>query len=469
MPFQEDSSLVWNCAIDSLFWRTHRREQYSGYGGDFNMTKDPDAIISEALQEISTVSNISQSFLKKEERIKLSRIREVFTPYHPVDSIDLFCGRQNEIKRIAQYINTPGQHALIFGERGLGKSSLANIAVQLLFSGFFIGNLYRKRCSSEDGFERIIEEPFKAKKFNINESKKVESYKSDKKASVKVPILRGEIKIQKNTSTELKSPPITPSYAADVLVNLPGVLVIDEADVLHKNVKKKLAEFVKILSDNRATFKVLIVGIASTAGELLLYHKSVQRCLKETKITPMCKKDLEQIITKGSEKLRDINSIKKIRISFLPEISRKIVSLSDGLPYYTHLLALKCAEEAISKQNEIIDDKILSKALENAALDFEQTLENSYEESIGYPENNDFISLLIAASLIENDKFWDKEIHEKLKETRLLEIDLDRTKGLMKELSIGYTSIFHEIREGLYKFSEPRMSTFIKMKNWKWV
>ena len=229
------------------------------------MKKNSDSIISEALQEILNNSDASLSFIKKEERIKKSGIRKIFTPYHPVNSIELFFGRQKEIKRIVEYINTPGQHALIFGERGLGKSSLANIAIQLLFSGIVSGRLFRKRCDSEDNFESIIQEPFLEKKVNTLQGKSIESFESDKKASLKIPIATGGLETKQISSHEYNSQPITPSYAANVLMNLPGVLVIDEADVLHKNVKKKIAEFVKILSDNMSAFKVLIVGIASTA------------------------------------------------------------------------------------------------------------------------------------------------------------------------------------------------------------
>jgi AAA+ ATPase superfamily predicted ATPase len=39
----------------------------------------------------------------------------------------LFAGRWNELKAVADAVNQPGLHAVIYGERGVGKTSLANV------------------------------------------------------------------------------------------------------------------------------------------------------------------------------------------------------------------------------------------------------------------------------------------------------------------------------------------------------
>jgi putative ribosome biogenesis GTPase RsgA len=48
----------------------------------------------------------------------------VFTPHTPVNLVELFLGRTEEVQSIVAQINTPGQHSLLFGDRGVGKSSL---------------------------------------------------------------------------------------------------------------------------------------------------------------------------------------------------------------------------------------------------------------------------------------------------------------------------------------------------------
>jgi energy-coupling factor transporter ATP-binding protein EcfA2 len=61
---------------------------------------------------------------------------------------------------LIEQINTPGQHALLYGDRGVGKSSLANIASNLLLKHVARGALYEKRCDSETTFEEIVRVDF---------------------------------------------------------------------------------------------------------------------------------------------------------------------------------------------------------------------------------------------------------------------------------------------------------------------
>ena len=55
------------------------------------------------------------------------KVTDVFQPNRPIDSKELFSGRIYQIRRIVDVINQKGQHAMIFGERGVGKTSLANV------------------------------------------------------------------------------------------------------------------------------------------------------------------------------------------------------------------------------------------------------------------------------------------------------------------------------------------------------
>jgi len=52
---------------------------------------------------------------------------QVFTPAAPIDAESLFAGRNTQIRQVVDAVIQKGQHAIIFGERGVGKTSLANI------------------------------------------------------------------------------------------------------------------------------------------------------------------------------------------------------------------------------------------------------------------------------------------------------------------------------------------------------
>jgi replication-associated recombination protein RarA len=66
--------------------------------------------------------------MTEEEKIKkLSLLGQVFSPTSPIIARDLFFGRYEQIEKIVDSINENGQHIILFGERGVGKTSLANI------------------------------------------------------------------------------------------------------------------------------------------------------------------------------------------------------------------------------------------------------------------------------------------------------------------------------------------------------
>src|SRR3990172_405528 len=96
-----------------------------------------------------------------DEWMELSiKVGEVFTPSAPVDVKQLFAGRKEQLIQIADVINKKGQHAIIFGERGVGKTSLANV-ITAIFSSSDVKSL-RKNCDSADDYtslwKKILEE-----------------------------------------------------------------------------------------------------------------------------------------------------------------------------------------------------------------------------------------------------------------------------------------------------------------------
>jgi hypothetical protein len=60
--------------------------------------------------------------LSRERKIIKSGVREVFTPHKPINKVEFFLGRKKEVQNIIEQINTPGQHSLLYGERGVGKA-----------------------------------------------------------------------------------------------------------------------------------------------------------------------------------------------------------------------------------------------------------------------------------------------------------------------------------------------------------
>src|SRR5947209_3671401 len=86
----------------------------------------------------------------------------VFRPGTPVDRLTLFRGRKNEINTVIDTVLQPGRHVIMFGEAGVGKTSLAkviaehlsNAGVQILSSGTI-------NCDRTDNFDSLWRKIFR--------------------------------------------------------------------------------------------------------------------------------------------------------------------------------------------------------------------------------------------------------------------------------------------------------------------
>lgn len=405
--------------------------------------------------------------LSREQRIKKSDVRNIFTPHQPVHSIELFLGRQSLVSKLIEQINTPGQHALLYGDRGVGKSSLANITANLLMQ-LIGGKLYTKRCDSQDTFETVLVNPLKDVGIDLQVLGETKSHHQGGSAGIKIPALvKGEIESNREHTINFSGPGnrLSPSSAADALRNQEGLLVIDEADAIQKaGDKRRVAEFIKLLSDAGSKFKVLVVGIAQTAEDLTEAHPSVQRCLKETKLDRMSDTELRLIIETG---------MKKLHLQFDSDVVNAIVKMSAGYPHFTHLLALKCAEDAIAENRSLISREHLEKAVFHAVEDAEETLRRTYEDAARSSGTDMYRNILCAAASLDKQEFSASELRNAVSALTNRPVQQTELNNYLKRLVsdsilVGHsTTILRRIAKGVYRFNDPRIPSFIKIANHK--
>src|SRR5271165_1051126 len=91
---------------------------------------------------------------EKYELVK--KIHEAFTPSAPIKSRDLFAGRTVQVGKVVRAVFQRGEHAIIYGERGVGKTSLVNTLFDLLvFMGRSNYQIARVQCANGMSFEAI--------------------------------------------------------------------------------------------------------------------------------------------------------------------------------------------------------------------------------------------------------------------------------------------------------------------------
>lgn len=81
-----------------------------------------------------------------------AKAKQLFNPTAPIDEDRLFSGRSQQVDDLLGVIYERGAHAVLFGERGVGKSSVANIVKVRVPSAVANIRFLKVNCRPEDTF-----------------------------------------------------------------------------------------------------------------------------------------------------------------------------------------------------------------------------------------------------------------------------------------------------------------------------
>jgi len=307
---------------------------------------------------------------------------QIFTPGAPVNRKDFFAGRLRQIERVVETIPSPGRHPIIFGQRGVGKTSLANILSELLPDVWAI----KVNCDGADTFQsiwdRVLQKAsvgFKKAAFGLRQEE-VTEYAS----------LRSFIPHDKD---------IGPSDVANVfdVLHTHAVFVLDEFDrVSNEETKSQMADLIKNVSDNDINVTIVLVGVSKSITGLVGEHPSVQRNLVQIELPPMSNEEIIAIITNGCNALD---------LSLTQEVLDEISYLSHGFPHYAHLLGLSVAKAAHSRETDSIDIELFhSLACELAVEDAIETYRSAFTKATRTIKPSRYPKLLCACAHAVHDE-----------------------------------------------------------------
>jgi Cdc6-like AAA superfamily ATPase len=396
--------------------------------------------------------------LLREQRIAASGVRTVFTPHQPVQSAALFFGRQQQVQSIVESILTPGQHAVLFGDRGVGKSSLANVSSEVLFIQLVGGKYIPIRCDSASTFESISSRILEELGVPSGAVTTTETSTHEVSGGVGIPGLNlgGTGTRSASRSREEAQRSWSPSTVGAAMAQHEGLVVIDEFDALrHESDRHRIAELIKHLSDSGAKLKILVVGIAESCTDLMAGHPSVQRCLREVELGRMPQAEVRQLVAGNAE---------KVGLAFDRPVVDEIVRLSSGYPHFAHLLALKCAEDAVGNESAVVDAAVLDRAVILAAGDAEQTLRSSYADAVRSHSTDMYGTIVAAAADIDSVEFTAADLRDAVEARTGKPIGQGSLNNYFQRLvSDGEGSILRREAMGVYRFNDPRMKSYIRI------
>jgi Cdc6-like AAA superfamily ATPase len=384
------------------------------------------------------------------ERMELKwRIARIFTPSAPISDSTLFAGRKKQIQAVLNTISQRGQHAALFGERGVGKTSLAKVIRDFMvkMEDFAIVST---NCDTTTNFKSIWTNILNEGIFR----------KTEVGMGFNPPTHSEESSLSKQLSKEP-----SPEEIRQILQRLdkPTLIIIDEFDrITDKKTKTRLADTIKTLSDHSVDSTLLLIGVADSLDHLMAEHRSIERALVQIHMPRMSIIELREIVTNGLAKLG-----MGIEASPLDRIS----ALSHGLPHYSHLLALHAAQAAVDRDSTTIAQVDVTSAINSAITQAQQTIIHSYQEATRSARGNLYSQVLLACALAKTDEwgyFPAANVRSPLSLIMNKPYDIPAFAQHLKDFNSGKRGIVLQ-RTGFprryrFRFENPLMEPYVVMK-----
>jgi hypothetical protein len=219
-----------------------------------------------------------------------------------------------------------------------------------------------------------------------------------------------------------------------------------------------MADTIKTLSDNAIKTTLILVGVADSVDQLIGEHQSIERAIKQVPMPRMSKAELIQIVDNGLTQCTGLSMDAAVR--------ERVADYSQGLPFYTHLLAREAALNAVRYDRTNITMEDMEAAIREAVDSQLETSLTLYNKAVTAPRGIYFKPVLLACALARKDEkgfFYATNVVEPL------EGIIGKTYGIpqfalhLKDFSEKRGPILE--RDGRrYRFIKPLMEPYVILR-----
>lgn len=274
-------------------------------------------------------------------------LRDVFTPAQPVTERSKFAGRLGVLARLIEILEEQRSHVVIYGERGIGKTSLVHILAEIARESRYL--VVYASCGAFSDFEDI----FRAVLRDIPQL-----YLRDVD-----PTVLGE---NHGSLSDRLPESFDARQLGEMLAQVTGtrvIIVLDEYDRAESDqFRQSVAELIKNLSDRAARVQLVLAGVASNLQQLIGYIPSIRRNIIGLPMPRLSGEEVRSLIRIGEN---------SAGVAFDEDAVQAIEALSNGSPYLVRLVSHHASMIALDAERLRIelDDvwKALDKVVDEAA------------------------------------------------------------------------------------------------------
>jgi Cdc6-like AAA superfamily ATPase len=380
--------------------------------------------------------------------IKDQEAMSLFSPAAPINEADLFAGRVDQVRRLIEAVSEPGRHAILFGERGVGKTSLAKI-----FHMIMRGNrrnvalqVISKQCGPSDNFTTLWKRVFEDMSF-VSAKESGEEHRPVADLYVDRQISPDDV-LRELGSFNLNQNPL---------------IIFDEFDRLEdSDARRLMSHTLKAISDTGINTTVLIVGVAEDVNALVAEHQSIERNITEIKMPRMSPDELREILDPRYTRLG---------MSINGDALWKIITLARGLPTYVHTLGRDSARETLKRRQLHIKEEDVDGAIKSLVYQSDQSTNRAYKQATDSNKRNSFREVLLACAICNADddgRFSPSDIVEPYsgivnKKTDVANIQ-SPLNGFCEEARGSILERTGKPRAYKYRFKDPKMQPYVIMQ-----
>ncbi|MDB5453444.1 MAG: uncharacterized protein JWO33_2022 [Caulobacteraceae bacterium] len=293
--------------------------------------------------QVNAADQISRRGSDTLERLRVN-LRNAFTPSQPVQNPSMFAGRLEVLTRMIQSIEDQRLHLVIYGDRGIGKTSLLHMLSDAGRDARYI--VVYMSCGAASSFD----ETFRA-------------------ASHDIPLLfhsgyaptTSEAEHGSTLADLLPASPVTPRQFGELCARITGtraLIVLDEFDRCEApQFRRDLAELIKILSDRSLRVQLVIAGVAADLADLVEHIPSIRRNILAIKVPLMSEEDIHDLIANG-ERISGV--------SFDGPARELVTQVAYGSPYIASLLCHHAGLIALTAKRTAVGPADVSAAVTQA-------------------------------------------------------------------------------------------------------